>query len=250
MLLSPVLLRPSRWAFVAIAALASAAVTGAPRGALASPAVTPTDAATAPAVRYGKLSKGACESELVRRGVAFTSLPGARGVVAPVRITAPIRGVSFRTELPTKMRATTPYEIADCRLVLALDDFAAILAKHDVIEVHHFSMYRPPGTHWPAGKAGTRHAGALAIDAGKFIRKDGSVLDVEKDFHGLIGNPTCGPGAGPDPATPAALELRKIVCEAADARLFNVELTPDYNYEHRNHFHLEVTANVSWFLVH
>ena len=30
----------------------------------------------------------------------------------------------------------------------------------------------------------------------------------------------------------------------------SVELTPDYNWQHRNHFHLEVTANVRWFLVH
>ncbi len=27
-------------------------------------------------------------------------------------------------------------------------------------------------------------------------------------------------------------------------------LTPDYNYPHRNHFHLEVTAGVKWFVVH
>ena len=36
----------------------------------------------------------------------------------------------------------------------------------------------------------------------------------------------------------------------ADAHIFNVELTPDYNWPHRNHFHLEVTPKVKWFLVH
>ena len=65
---------------------------------------------------------------------------------------------------------------------------------------------------------------------------------VERDFHGRIGAPTCGAGTGPNPATPEALELRRIVCDAADAKLFNVELTPDFNWAHRNHFHLEVTA--------
>jgi hypothetical protein len=47
-----------------------------------------------------------------------------------------------------------------------------------------------------------------------------------------------------------ASELRKIVCDAADAKIFNVELTPDYNRAHRNHFHLELTAGVRWFMVH
>ena len=74
------------------------------------------------------------------------------------------------------------------------------------------------------------------------MKRDGTTLVVERDFHGRIGAPTCGPGAGPHPATPEALELRQIVCDAADARLFNVALTPDFNWPHRNHFHLEVTA--------
>jgi hypothetical protein len=43
--------------------------------------------------------------------------------------------------------------------------------------------------------------------------------------------------------------MRSIVCEAAEAHLFNVELSPNYNAKHKNHFHLEVTANVRWFLV-
>ena len=71
-----------------------------------------------------------------------------------------------------------------------------------------------------------------------------------KDFHGAIGAPTCGDGAGPHPATPDAKELRAILCEAVEAHLFNVVLTPDFNRPHRNHFHLEVMAGVTWFLVH
>jgi hypothetical protein len=31
--------------------------------------------------------------------------------------------------------------------------------------------------------------------------------------------------------------------------MFNVMLTPDYNWPHRNHFHLEVTAGARWVLV-
>ena len=48
---------------------------------------------------------------------------------------------------------------------------------------------------------------------------------------------------------PEAREIRSIACEAADARIFHSILTPNYDRPHRNHFHLEVTAGVQWFIV-
>jgi hypothetical protein len=204
----------------------------------------------APALRYARLDRHACEAELGRRGIPFSSVDEARGVLAPVRLRGPLHGVTFRTGLAETRRASSPWEIVDCRLALALDDFAAQLAAHDITQVIHFSVYRPPVATWPEGKLASRHPGALAIDAGVFVKKDGTRLEVERDFHGRIGSATCGTGAGPHPATPEAVELRSIVCDAANARLFNVALTPDYNRPHRNHFHLEVTAGVAWFVVH
>ena len=56
--------------------------------------------------------------------------------------------------------------------------------------------------------------------------------------------------AAPRPATLEAVKLRSILCEAVSRRLFNVVLTPNYNRPHKNHFHLEVSAGVKWFLVH
>jgi hypothetical protein len=199
-------------------------------------------------VRYGQLSKTDCEAELTRRHIDFVRETGA-GVLAPVRIVGPLHGVVFRTDQPDRVRATSRWEIVDCRLVLALDDFTEILRSHDIVEVRHYSMYRPPKS-WPDDKIGKRHDGALAIDTGRFIDKSGSVLDVEHHFHGAIDARTCGEGAAPRPATPEALALRAILCEAVEQRLFNVVLTPNYNKPHRNHFHLEVTAGVTWFLVH
>jgi hypothetical protein len=210
---------------------------------------TPEDAGTTPAVRYGALSPRDCEAELKARKIAFDR-DSAPGVVAPVRLRGRLHGVEFRTDLPEAQRATSPYEIADCRLVLALDDFAQILSAHDIVQVRHYSMYRPPPKSWPEDKPGTRHNGALALDAATFTTSDGAKLVVDKDFHGRIDAKTCGDGAAPNPVTPQATELRKILCEAVDAHLFNVVLTPNYNREHHNHFHLEVTAGVKWFLVH
>lgn len=210
--------------------------------------IAPADATTAPAYQYGGLSQVDCEAQLKQRGISFQR-ETARGVLAPVRLTGPLQGVLFRTELDDKARATSVWEIADCRLVLSLDDLAGILKQHDIVEVRHYSMYRPPPQSWPDDKLGTRHNGGLALDAGRFIAKDGGVLDVDKHWNGAIGAKTCGAGAAPRPATPEAVKLRAILCEAADRRLFNVVLTPNYNRPHKNHFHLEVTEGVKWFLV-
>jgi hypothetical protein len=209
---------------------------------------TPADASDTPAYRYARLSQTECEAELVARHIDYTQ-ETAIAVAEPVRLAGSLHGVVFRTDQTAKTRRTSPYEIADCRLVLALDDFAEILSRHDIVEVRHYSMYRPPKT-WSDDKPATRHPGALAIDAGRFIDRTGAELDVDRDFHGAIDAKTCGEGAAPRPATPSALALRAILCETVDRRLFNVVLTPNYNKPHHNHFHLELTIGVSWFLVH
>jgi hypothetical protein len=202
----------------------------------------------APAVRYAALDPPSCEAELSARGVPFVPVDAARGVLAPIRLRGPIRGVSFHSELAASGREGSPYEILDCRLALALDDFAEVLARHGITEVVHLSMYRPPPRGWPNASAAARHGGGLAIDAAKFIKTDGTVLDVDRDFAGRIGDQTCGPSAVEPRSVPSA-ELRSIVCEAALEHLFHVELTPDYNQKHKNHFHLEITAKVRWFFI-
>lgn len=196
----------------------------------------------ATASRYAGLDRQTCEAELTKRHIAFERVGEARGVIAPLRLKGPLSGVTFRSNLSAKMRETAVIEIYDCRLVLALDDFARILAKRDIVEVIHLSVYRPVSPKITLKGAGRRHSGALAIDAAIFKTKDGRTFDVQKDFKGRI-------GAKPCPAPNDATELRKIACEANEARLFNVLLTPDYNWAHRNHFHMEVTAGVPWTLV-
>lgn len=241
-----------RAAAVALAIAAASSPERARAGFGAPLASTDSPAEDWPAQRYGRLDRDTCEAELESRGVPFVPVGEARGVLAPVRLTGPLRGVSFHTGAPASQRSSSPWEIVDCRLALALDDFALLLSTHDVVDVLHYSIYRPPtpGRDPVArGQIASRHAGGLAIDAASFTKRDGSKLDVEHDFHGRIGAPPCGPGAGPVPATVEAMELRQIVCEAAEAKLFNVALTPDYNWAHRNHFHLEVAAGVRWSVI-
>lgn len=220
---------------------------GIPAAKPASPKTTAKPATgSAPALRYAALEPAACRAELKKRGVPHVVEGATNGVDLPIRLTGNLHGVDVHGLEPPAKRATSPWEILDCRLALALDDLTALLAKHDVVEAIHMSMYRPP----PKGeKKHARHSAALAIDLGTLVRKDGTKLSVLADWHGHIGAKTCGPGAAPQPPTKEALELRAILCEVYDAQLFNVVLTPNYNKPHANHFHLEVTRGVSWFLL-
>ncbi|MFI5298727.1 MAG: extensin family protein [Polyangiales bacterium] len=204
-----------------------------------------------PATIYSALDGDVCATMLRGRGVPFSEVTaGARGVDRPMRLTGPVRGIVYHSGVAPKDRATSPYEIVDCRLLLAIDDLSRILASHGVVEVVHFSMYRPPSAKVKAGDKRSQHEAALAIDLAEMIKGDGSKLNVLNDWHGGIGQKTCGPDAGPSPATAEAKEIRKILCDTATARLFNVMLTPNYNAPHKNHFHLEVTRGVKWFIVH
>ncbi|WP_437728567.1 extensin family protein [Sorangium sp. So ce861] len=102
------------------------------------------------AATYGGLSSDACDRELKRRGIPHAAAPrGAPLVDRPVRITGPLHGVTFRGDGVAKPRSTSVFDIADCRLVLALDDLAAFLATRGIAEVVHVSMHRPA----PAGTA-------------------------------------------------------------------------------------------------
>ncbi len=174
----------------------------------------------------------------------------APALLAPVRLRGPLHGISIHSGLPEKAREKSTIEIMDCRLVLALDDFAGLLAKHDIVEVVHMSAFRAVRDGGCTPKYnGKQHCGALALDIGTFKKKDGSVLDVDKDFNGKIGTQTCTAGTGPNPVTPAATELWDIVCDSAHRGLFHVMLTPNFNVEHKNHFHVEITPGVEWMLI-
>jgi hypothetical protein len=215
------------------------------------------DWANHPSTRYAAMDGATCRAELGRRGVEFTEVASAPGVLAPVRLPKDVGGVVFRTAAPANQRALGPYDVFDCRLVLALHDFSALLRAHDVDEVLLFSAWRPPPPRSPAVTGPLRrHPGGLAVDAYRFVKRaaagqtERAALEVERDFSGTMGAPPCGEEAPPPVVDgPAARELRSIVCEAADQHLFTVILTPNYDVHHANHFHLEVTPDVPWYLV-
>ncbi len=197
----------------------------------------------APNVHYAAMDKATCEAELSRRHVPFVEAAPTLGVMAPVRLRGPLAGgVTIHSLLTPAEREKAAMEIFDCRLVLALDDFSGAVSKRGVVEMIHLSAYRPRAQFGCTAKYdGKQHCGGLAVDIAELRRKDGTTLNVQRDFHGKIGSATC-------PSRPN--ELWTIVCDAADKATFNVMLTPNFNAQHFNHLHVEVTPDAGSMLVH
>jgi hypothetical protein len=199
---------------------------------------------------YANLSDEQALAELTRRNIPFvTARAPMPGVRTPIRLTGPLHGVTIRSTLPPAQRRTTFFEILDARLAIALDDFCALLARHDVVELVHFTMYRPPGELPPNfGEPLTRHPGGLAIDLGALRKRDGNLLAVGPHWPSNIGAKTCGDGAEQLWERPGR-ELLSIVCEASDEGLFHYILTPRFDSAHGDHLHLEIKPETRWFLV-
>lgn len=211
-------------------------------------ALEPPEVEHTAAFRYAELTSTACLAELDKRKVPYKLAGPTKQVDTPIRLTGPVRGVSFvQTYRPAPDLAEPLSSIADCRLAVALDDFAGVLAEHGIDKVEYLSMYRTKGVGFV--KPGKRHPAALAIDVAVLHRKDGAVFSVLGDWHGRAGSKTCGDGASkPTKDTEGARVLRDIICETDAKKSFNLMLTPHYDWGHKDHFHLEVRQGIRWFL--
>jgi hypothetical protein len=243
--------RPHRLALIG-AAFLCASVLGSPASAdnkyLEIP--PPQQAEDTPAFRVANLSNAEAFAELDRRRIPYRREPGpVPGVRAPIRLAGPIRGVHIHSSLPEEERATTQFEILDARLAIVLDELCKILAVHDIVELVHFTMYRPAGTHaTDAEHAQTRHPGGMAIDVGAIRKRNGNWLSIGPHWEASIGSKSCG-SEGRKLKPRRGRELISILCEAADQRIFHYMLSPHFDANHDDHLHLEIKPGVRWFLV-
>ncbi|MBN2191377.1 MAG: extensin family protein [Polyangiaceae bacterium] len=243
----------SRFAPILGSIVAGAVVLGATLARADAPfreALSEAEARTAPASRYANLTNAETLALLQARRIPFeAAVPPLPGVRMPIRLTGPLRGVWIHSALPPERRAGSMFEILDGRLALVLDEFAEILAAHDVVELVHFTMYRPP-TENPRdpGAPQVRHPGGLAIDFGAVKFADGEWLSVGVHWMAHIGARTCGVQARRLDHRKGR-EIRSIACEAAARRLFHYTLTPHYDGPHADHLHLEIRPGTTTFLV-
>ena len=138
----------------------------------------PAKVEQSPAYVYANMTNEEAFAELERRNVPFVREEDVPGVRAPVRLAGPLHGVKFHSSLPEDQWATTVFEILDARLALTLDDFAVLLARHDIDEVVHFTMYRPnvprPDPHAAshAPKVATKRAGKPGEEEARLEKAD------------------------------------------------------------------------------
>lgn len=164
-----------------------------------------------------RLDGSACLSELRDRGISFSEMKELRGVETPVHIRGPLGGVHFWANDGRKLTM-------DCRLALALDDMRSLFEKYGLRRIRYSGAYSYRSTR--SGRL-SHHAHGLAIDLHDltFVNKETS---VKADYRKNDGCPSKNS------------LLNQLACDMRAARIFQEFLTPDYNYDHRDHLHISV----------
>ena len=176
-----------------------------------------------------------CEAELAQAGVKFHAAslpvhtaPKAKFVCGAPQVVTYLRG-------PGKI-AYNSAPVVTCSMALALASFERILQK-EALAIFNSPVARIDqiGTYscrvisaYP--KWISEHSYANAIDIGRFTLANGKTVEVLRDFD---------IGEAP-PTKPAAAFLRAISRRANDEDVFSHVLTPFFNAQHNNHFHLDL----------
>lgn len=163
--------------------------------------------------------------------------PAAQGIADPITVTLPLNGMAYRYSGNTSDRKTL---MGDCTLMRSLAQAAPILRAHDVTKIIDIGIYNYrciDQTLTPPNCSMSQHAYAKAIDLAELVKSDGTDYSVLKDWVIDPSGPTCGAATENDKDA----FLHQIICELKAAKIWNIVLTPNYNSDHRNHFHVDLT---------
>lgn len=158
-----------------------------------------------------------CHRALKKAGVDFRPVASLKGVENPVEVRGKLGGVVFYAS------DHRPLEL-DCRLALALADLRPVFARHGLTRVRFSGAYSYRRTR--SGRL-SHHAHGLAIDLHD-LEFGAQSFSVTEDFARSVG---CSPQNPP---------LNRLACAMREQRLFEEFLTPDYNFDHRDHLHIAV----------
>jgi len=182
-----------------------------------------------------------CHEFLDATGTTWSAAGETPGIVDPVRVEPSIAGVSYRYIEPDTPRSSI---LMDCALARALVEAGPILVERGVTEVVDVGVYNyrcigggePPDC--PNGLSD--HAFGTAIDMAGFSLAGGAYYTVVDDW--VIdpdGDATCAAATESE----ADAFLHDLVCAMTAAGIWNIALTPNYNADHRAHFHLGLTPD-------
>jgi hypothetical protein len=183
-----------------------------------------------------------CHGWLDLYRLEYTLGPANPGVADPVTVKVPINGITYRY---TENTAPRPKFMMDCLLAKSLAEAAPHLRARDVVEVADYGVYNyrciGDGTPPDCPHGMSQHAYAKAIDLVAFKTTDSTTYTVKTDF---VIDPatekTCS--AATEPGSKDAW-LHDTICELKRAQIWNIVLTPNYNADHRDHFHVDLTPD-------
>ena len=162
---------------------------------------------------------GDCFSRLSAGGVRFDALDARRGVVNPIQVTSDLGGIRY---VPT---GGLPL-VVDCRFALSLMQLGPMLRELGVSALHYSGAY----VYRMSSKGRlSLHANGLAIDVHE-VTVNGEQLSVKKAFVKGLGD-SCESNFPP---------LNRVACHLKRTGAFKEMLTPDYNADHPDHFHLAI----------
>ncbi|NVB82228.1 MAG: hypothetical protein HOV81_27860 [Kofleriaceae bacterium] len=180
-----------------------------------------------------------CKGWLDLYKLDYTVGPNNQGVADPITVKIPINGMSFRYSGGTAPRKTL---FGDCTLMKSLAEAAPILRAHDVKEVTDIGVYNYrciDQSLTPPNCSMSQHAYAKAIDLAAFTTTDDTTYTVKTDWVIDPADDTCSASTEGDKDT----YLHQLICELKANHVWNIVLTPNYNADHRDHFHVDLTKN-------
>lgn len=182
-----------------------------------------------------------CHEWLDLYGALYDVGPDRPGVDDPVTLTLPINGMRYRAYGAADPRTTF---FMDCSLARSLLEASPHLRERGIVEVTDIGVYNyrcigGEGTPPDCPRGMSQHAYAKGIDLAILTDLDGTTYSVNDDWViDPSGDPTCDAAT----ATEADALLHDTICALKRDQVWNVVLTPNYNADHRNHFHVDLTA--------
>ncbi len=178
-----------------------------------------------------------CHAMLDALGLDWQATAAQRGIADPVRVQPLIAGVTYRYQTSTTASAM----IMDCALAPRLAQLSELVRQYDIVEIEHIGIYNyrciGGGNPDTDGCTPSMHAQARAIDLHAFITRDGTRYDVTDDYVITTRHDSC---PIPSSSEPDRI-LKEIACSMVEDRIFQIVLTPSYNADHRDHFHVDMT---------
>lgn len=183
---------------------------------------------------------GGCLSELERSGVAFHLAPPTKGITDAVYVGPQVDGVALRYRTSSKPDAI----LVACEMVSHVRRLAGLVKSMGFDEIVHIGTYNYRNMRNPTCEKNntcklSQHSHGTALDI-HAIAKAGTKVTYStlKDWV-VTPMPTC-PGKA---KTEGDKALHNLACQMRAKNLFSIILTPNYNATHRDHFHVDLTAN-------